>query len=438
MLGKNAIKANLYGKRQKAVFFRRKQVELEDAIQRAHEIYGSGGLNWHWHDQKKTYTSPDGSILRFRYLERDKDAMLYQGHNYTDIYIEEAGAFPSAAPINKLRGALRSGAGVPCQLHLTCNPGGPGHQWIKKRYIDPAPEGMKVFKERLKGLGSNFVENRFVFIPAKLKDNRFLGDDYVAQLRLTGSEQLVQAWLEGDWNVIDGAYFDCWSPNLVIRPFEIPENWTKFGAFDWGSSRPFCMQWWAVCGESMLWDGRVIPRGAIICYREWYGAKAPNVGLKMTAEEIGRGIRERTEERMNYYVADPAIFTEDGGPSIRERMKVPFFQANNKRTSTVGRLGGWDIIRQRMIGIDGSPMIYWFNTCVDSIRTIPMLQHDETNPEDLDTDAEDHAADTTRYACASRPWANVVEEEAKKDHWDRKFDQAEREMYNGNGAWIAQ
>lgn len=436
MLGKNAIKAQLYGKHQRAVFFRRKQIELEDAIARAHEIYGP--LGWEWHDQKKTYTSPNGATLRFRYLERDKDAMLYQGHSYTDVYIEEAGAFASVGPINKLRATLRSGHGIPCQLHLTCNPGGPGHQWIKQRYIDPYPDGMRVFKEKLQGMNpGSFIENRFVFIPAKLKDNAYLGDDYVAKLRMVGSEALVQAWLQGDWNVVDGAYFSEWRPELVLQPFQIPDNWMKFGAFDWGSARPFCYQWWTIASEAVVRRNVVVPRHAMICYREWYGAKGPNVGLRLTADEVGKGIRQKTEEKMSYHVADPAIFVEDGGPSIRERMGIPFYQAKNKRVSSAGRLGGWDILRQRMVGIDGNPMIFWFNTCTDSIRTIPMLQHDETNPEDLDTEAEDHAADTTRYAAASRPWATQQAKEEQLDKWDKRFMAAEQSYYDGAGSWLA-
>lgn len=431
MLGKNALKAEIYGQHQSGIFFRRKQVELEEAIQRAHEIYQP--LGWHWQDQKRTYNSPNGARLKFRYLERDSDAMLYQGHNYTDIYIEEAGAFPRPDPINKLRATLRSGHGVPCQLHLTFNPGGPGHQWLKARYIDPHPDGMRVFLEKMPSLKKGeFVENRYVFIPAKLKDNNYLGDDYVARLRMSGSEALVRAWLEGDWNIVEGAFFDCWSDRMVIKPFTPPEHWTKIVGFDWGSAAPFCVQWWCVASEDYIHYGERIPKGALICYREWYGAKGPNIGLKMTAEAVGQGIKERTKERVNFYVADPAIFNEDGGPSIMERMRIPFHRAENKRTSTESKMGGWDMMRMRMEGQDGVPMIYFMDTCKDSIRTIPVLQHDEIRPEDLDTDGEDHAADTTRYVCMSRPWMSKRAKTANMDVWERRFRESELSYYDGD------
>jgi hypothetical protein len=153
-----------------------------------------------------------------------------------------------------------------------------------------------------------------------------------------------------------------------------------------------------------------IAKGAIVRYREWYGMQPgqPNVGLKLTAEEVADGIAEREKgERITYGVADPAIFSEDGGPSIAERMarrKVSWTPADNKRVSRMGALGGWDQLRARLKGEDDKPMLLMFSTCRDLIRTLPALQHDDLRPEDVDTDGEDHACDEARYACMSRPW----------------------------------
>jgi hypothetical protein len=159
---------------------------------------------------------------------------------------------------------------------------------------------------------------------------------------------------------------------------------------------------------------RVIPRGALVRYREWYGSREVNElsrfkGLKLTTEEIGKGILEREArgEKIKYSVLDPSAFANNGGPSHAERLAVMglhFHLADNKRQSIVGAMGGWDMMRARLVGIDGVPMIYCFSTCVDSIRTIPALQHDEKKPEDVDTNMEDHAGDEWRYACMSRPW----------------------------------
>ena len=106
----------------------------------------------------------------------------------------------------------------------------------------------------------------------------------------------MKAWLDGDWTIIDGAYFDCWNTELVIDPFTIPDHWFRFRAFDWGSAKPFSVGWWAVAGENYIHKGKVIPRGALVRYREWYGAKSANVGLKLTAEQVAAGIRERETE----------------------------------------------------------------------------------------------------------------------------------------------
>lgn len=407
--------AQKYGKHAKGVFFRRTMPQLEAAIERSQQLYYRLGARWL--EQKKTWIFPNGAILKFRQLECDSDAEKYQGHDYTRLYFEELTNYPSPKPVDKLKATLRSGAGVPCGFRATCNPGGPGHNWVKERYIDPAPQGYKILRDD--------NNNQRVFIPAKISDNKILTQQdpgYVDRLHLSGSEQLVKAWLDGDWNVIDGAFFDCWSSSMVIDPVVMPAHWLRFRSFDWGSSKPFSVGWWAVVGDTF--NG--IPRGAMIRYREWYGKSSANVGLKLTAAEVAKGIADREKgDKVGYGVADPAIFTADGGPSIAEMMQphgVYWKPADNKRVAAVGRVGGWDQMRGRMKGDGEKPMIYCFKTCADSIRTIPMLQHDENHPEDLDTSAEDHAADEWRYACMSRPWVaqQRIVKEPTRDLWGRR------------------
>ncbi len=390
---------------------------LDDAIERSTEIYGPLGAKWS--DQKKTWRFPWGGRLRFRPLERVEDAEKYQGQNLTDACVEEAGQYPDSRPIDRVNGVLRSAHGVPTQLLLTGNPGGPGQSWIKQRYIDPAPLGMKVLERTL----PNGKVHRFVFIPSRVENNRILlqsDPDYINRLYLVGSPELVNAWLKGDWDAIEGAFFPEFSTAMhVVQPMILPAHWTRFRAMDWGSAKPFSVGWYAVS------DGELaqFPRGALIKYREWYGIKTdsrgafiPNTGLKLTAEEVGKGIKEREapSEKLTVGVLDPSAFAESGGPSIANRLGVVFRPADNKRVAQAGALGGWDQLRARLKGQDGRPMLYFFSTCVHTIRTLPALQHDPMRAEDVDTDGEDHAPDETRYACMSRPWISGAPAKAKQ------------------------
>lgn len=403
VLGEWAQHAQKYAKGAIGLMVRRTRVELGETFERARALFGPLGATFTTVPMR--CVMPNGARLTFAYLERDADAEAYQGHSYTRVYVEEAGNFPSPKPILKLMATLRSGAGVPCRIRLTGNPGGPGHQWVKARYIDPAPAGMQVLTDEVTGLDR-------VYIPSRVTDNRHLGSDYVQRLRASGAPELVRAWLEGDWSVIAGAFFPEFEfGRHVIAPRELPDHWHRFRSLDWGSARPFSVGWWAVS------DGTVkdIPRGALVRYREWYGSTGqPNEGLRMTAEEVAAGIRQRERgdaERMNG-VADPAIFSSDGGPSIAERMAkagVLWRPADNARVARMGAMGGWDQLRQRLKGdAEGRAMIMFFSTCTDAIRTLPSLQHDSGRPEDVDTEGEDHAADEIRYACMSRPMTKVL------------------------------
>jgi len=386
-----------HGAAWRGIIFRKTYNELEELQIRAREIFPEYG------GQYKSATSsefpfsncwyfPGGATLKMRYLEHERDADGYQGHQYTWIGFDELTNHATPYGYNKLKACLRNPSGLHGRIRSGGNPGGKGHIWVKARFIDVAPPYMP-YTDPETGLTR-------IFIPSKITDNKFLKDNkqYVALLKSSGSTELVKAWLDGDWDVIAGAFFDCWNRDKhVITPFEIPKSWPRFRSFDWGSAKPHSVGWWAIAeGDTDH------PRGALIRYREWYGAREPNVGLKMTAEEVADGIRRRDAgEKFAYSVADPSCWKVDGGPSIAERMLklgVLWRRADNQR------INGWDQMRQRFVGMDDVSMIYCFNTCTDSIRTVPLLQHDEVHPEDIDTDMEDHAADDWRYACMSRPW----------------------------------
>jgi hypothetical protein len=220
---------------------------------------------------------------------------------------------------------------------------------------------------------------------------------------------------------------------MLLSPFEIPDSWHKFRSFDWGSASPFSCGFWAVASDDLRRPEGIIPRGALVRFNEWYGADGPNKGLKLTTEQVAAGISDRSRgHKFSGCVADPAIFAEDGGPSRAEIFRnhgVIFRPADNKRVARNGAMGGWDEMRQRMIGHE-RPMIYCFTTCRDSIRTIPTLPHDNLRPEDIDTDSEDHAADEWRYACMSRPWIKPKrKEKPPRDAWNWNSSD------DGGGSW---
>jgi hypothetical protein len=426
MLGEWISHQDQFGEHCNAIMFRRERTQLVDTIERSRQLFRPLGANFH--EQEKLWRFPNGSRFQFAYLDHDSDADAYQGRSHTRVYIEEIGTFPSPNPIFKLMATLRSGHGIPCGFRATGNPGGPGHQWVRARYIDPAPLGWKTISDSFTNPWTKEIVRRDrIFIPSKLQDNRYLGSEYVANLQMVGNAQLVRAWLEGDWSVIEGAFFPEFSEaKHVIPPFQIPANWLRFRSGDWGSAKPFSIGWWSVVGDDfpLRQDGGrqlvVLPRGALVRYREWYGASSPNVGLKLPAEDVADGIkvREADEPRdiegnpaVTYGVLDPAAFASDGGPSIAERMagrKVFFRRADNARVSARGAMGGWDQVRARLMGDGERPGIYFFSTCRDSIRTLPALQHDANKPEDVDTESEDHAPDEIRYAAMSRPYVKQV------------------------------
>lgn len=401
-----------WGERAVGLFVRKTAKQLEEVIARTKQIFPHIGAKFN--ESRSEWKMPGGGRLKFRYLEKDSDAEEYQGHSYTRVYVEEATNFESPEPINKLRATLRSAHGAPCGMRLTGNPGGPGHSWVKERYILPNPRGYELLREEFTNPfdGTTSVLER-VFIPSRISDNRRLLETdplYVARIQQQGSGALVKAWLMGDWDVVIGSFFDNFDPRAHILSAaewagRIPKHSARFRAFDWGSSKPFSAGWYVVSDGT--WG---LPRGALLKYREWYGMEEgkPNVGLRLTSEQVARGIIARSEnEAFEYDVADPAIFARDGGPSISESMMI---EGITWRRGDNSRVPGWTQLRQYLGNVmtegasEPTPiMLYFLDTCVHTIRTLPILQAAENKPEDLDTKQEDHAADETRYACMSRP-----------------------------------
>lgn len=410
------LHSEAFGKYARGIVFRRTLVELDDFIEAARSVLEAAGHTWH--EGKKYFRSPKGAILRCRYLDNDADAEKYQGHAYSRIYVEEIGNFPSQGPIRKLLGALRppfaSGPPIRCQLKATANPGGPGQLWVKARFIDPAP-AMTPFS-------SDGGRRYKVFIPAKLVDNPHLMENdpgYADRLRDAGSEELVKAWLDGDWNTVVGQYFREFDKEKhVIPTVRLPTHWKiRYRAMDWGSARPFAVYWFAVADGTDVAgvSHHHIPRGSLVVYRELYGWNGkPNEGCRKTAAEVARMILESEiddhqiiEENFELNKIDPSTFATNGGPSIAEEMAragVWFKRADNRRVQGQGPVGGWDQVRKRFKGEEGFPRLFIMDCCHHLLRTLPMIPTDPVNLDDIDTDSEDHAVDALRYGCMARPY----------------------------------
>jgi len=400
MLGEWAQHASIYGKDAVGVFFRRELPQLDDAIARSKELYSQIGAEWQ--EQKKQWVFPNGAWLRFRPLERDQDAEKYQGQRATRVYVEELTQFPDPRPIDKLYAILRSAAGVPCFFRATGNPGGPGTTWVKRRYIEPAPRGWKIFPAT-NSEGKPIRGFERLYIPSKVTDNKILlknDPDYTERLKLSGPPQLVQAWLDGNWDSIEGAAFEKLSRDKhMVRAFDIPEHWTRFMGIDWGSAKPFAVLWATVVDGGVLlaakngWPDTYLPNGAIVIYREFYGSNGrPNEGLRWESSVVAQKILEiEGEERIDYRIGDSAMWASDDGASVESKM----FQASNgkiaMRQSQKDRRMNYQAIRERLFGDGDRPMLFIGENCANMWRTLPALSLDAREPEKgWDSNQEDH------------------------------------------------
>ena len=348
-----------------------------------------------YNDSKKEFRFVNGSEIIFRYLDTDKDLDRFQGTEFDILFLDEATQF-SEDQYKMLIACVRGVNDFPKRVYITCNPGGVGHQWVKRLFID-----------RIYNTGEEPEE--YSFIQAGVRDNKALMEmqpDYIKQLEAL-PPKIRDAWLNGSWDVYMGQFFedfynfpDHYADRVgthVIDPFEIPDGWKIYRSFDWGYNKPFSCGWWAVD-----YDG--------VAYRilELYGCdKTPNEGVKWTPPKVFSEIhRIETEHRWLagkkiIGIADPAIWDAETGESIADvaaKHQVFFTPGDNKR------IPGWMQVHYRLAFDDnGFPMMYVFSNCKAFIRTIPLLQYDEHKPEDLDTDGEDHVADEVRYFCMARP-----------------------------------
>lgn len=409
LLGDWLAHAGAYGKHAKGILFRRTYPEHEEIESRAREIFPLLGALYN--ENKHTWTFRNGATLKLRMLQRDKDADKYQGHQYTWEGFDDAGNWPSPDPIDKLWACLRSPHGVPCFRRVTGNPGGVGHQWLKLRYIDPAPP---YTPHEYQPQADRPNKITAVFIPARLEDNPALiknDPGYEDRLAAASGPELYKAWRYGVWNITAGGFLtDVWDERIHVRqPFEIPKSWTIDRSFDWGSAHPFSVGWWAEASGEDAPDGNTYPRGSLVRIAEWYGwTGKPNEGNKMLAVDIAKGIKEREEiwKREHGWVvkpgpADTNIFNAERGVTMADDMAAHGIKWYAAKKGPGTRKIGWERLRRLLTAAKQTPPeepgLWVFDHCVQWIRTVPALPRDERDWEEVDTNAEDHAGDETRY-----------------------------------------
>ena len=318
-------------------------------------------------------------------------------------------AWPTLAGLDKLRATLRSAAGIPCVFRGTGNPGGPGHNVVKARYIDPAPPGQPFYDDEAKTWR--------VFIPSRLEHNLLLmrNDPFYwhrIEASAMGRPDLLKAWRYGDWNVVAGGLLDdLWNQQtqhlLALDPFPIPSTWKIYRAFDWGSSHPFSVGWWAKSDGTQAPNGHYYPRGSVFRIGEWYGYNGkPNEGLRMLAVEVGRGIIQKEKEmgiagRVLPGPADAAMWAAENGVCIADDIARGGAHFIPSDKSPGSRKAGAEAVRKYLKAAITIPRetsgLFVFTTCRHWIRTVPVLPRDPKDMDDADSDAEDHCYDETRY-----------------------------------------
>lgn len=431
-----------WGSEWKGILFRRTYPELADVIDKSKKWFKRACPEAVFNEAKTEWRFPTGEKLLFRHFSKPSDYWSYHGHAYPWIGWEELTTWATPECYKSMFSCSRSTvAGIPRKIRSTTNPFGPGHNWVKTRFNLPLAPG-RIIGDLITDSKDEYglPEPPRVAIHGALQENRILltaDPDYVKRLVAAAPNPAARdAWILGSWDIVAGGMFDdVWHTarhHAVIPPFDIPENWWIDRSFDWGDSAPFAVQWWAESnGEDVrLANGKRMStvRGDLFLIRQWYGWNGkPNEGVKMLAKEISAGIVERelkwglrTQQscRVRPGPADTGIFTEINGVSIANDMAqvvrlngvaypgIKWTEADKAKGS---RVQGWQQIRQRLAatvpperGVREQPGLFIFNWCKNWLRTVPVLPRDEKDMEDVDTDAEDHDGDATRYRLLNR------------------------------------
>lgn len=417
--------------------FRRTYAELEgNHIRPLFESYPE--LKEFWHESKKLLTLPNGSTLQFCHCSNENDVDLYQGREFHDLAIDEAGQWTEGM-FRKLHGSNRSSnPNIKARTILTGNPGGVGHGWLKRLFID------KRFNEREK-------PEDYTFIQALVDDNEALmasDPDYVRRLEAEPNEALRKAFRHGDWNVFAGQFFQEVSKQIhFIKAFDIPRHWNRFGAYDFGFNHPSAFGWFATDED-----------GNTHLYREF-------VKAGQRVDQFARELNRFSDTATLYpIVAGHDCWTtrnilkaDASPPTIAEQFQlngIQLMRANNDRLQGAAQLRAYLAWQGRP---DSKPRFFLHDSCPISFDTLSRMIHDPDRVEDVlkvdatdgDPSSGDDAYDMIRYGLMSRPYlsqplaplATDIQNQEQK-HIEAAMEKVKREQslrnnYEDNlyGAW---
>lgn len=395
-----------------AIIFRKTYPQLSEIIDRSRYLYKAAFPKAKYNESKHVWIFPSGAKIYFGNMTRVADRTNYQGKHYDFIGFDELTHFTWEEYSYMYSRNRPSGPGTRVYRRATGNPGGIGHGWVKQYFVKAGPP-MTPIKTEVKILGPDrkpiIVSRKKIFVPSNVFDNQeLLKNDpgYLGNLAMMG-EQERDALLYGNWDSFTGQVFMEWRDDPegyqsqrfthVIEDFDIPQSWRIYRGFDFGYARPFSVGWYAIDHDGKMYR-----------IREWYGCtKTPNTGIKLTPQQIAKGIREIENSDPNLKgreiigIADPSIYDRSRGESVGEMMEscgVYFRPADNTRLA-----GKMQFHYRLAFDEEGIPMLYVFKSCKDFIRTIPALVYDDVKVEDINTDQEDHIYDECRYVMMEHP-----------------------------------
>lgn len=348
-------------------------------------------LREYWNESKKLISLPNGSTLQFCHCANEVDVSLYQGREFHDLAIDEAGQWTESM-FRTLLGSNRSSKpGIRPRALLTGNPGGIGHGWLKRIFIE------RRFNDRER-------PQDYSFIQALVDDNQALIDndpDYVHRLDSEPNEALRRAFRFGDWDIFAGQFFQEIDRNVhLIKPFNIPPHWNRFGAYDFGFNHPASFGWYATDQD-----------GNVYKYREL-------VKAQMRVDQFAKEINKYEDTASLYPIVaghdcwtKRNVLKDELKPStIAEEFQT---QGINLKRAVIDRIQGAAHLRSYLAHDRGSkkPRFFIFETCPVTFDALSRMIHDPDNVEDvLKVDATegdplsgDDAYDETRYAIMSRP-----------------------------------